>query len=894
MCGHSELDRELCHRGHHRIGTASVDVADARGAPFLEEPPQRHGDPTALAARPIFGHRQIGAATRRSKLREALCVSEIESAATTVDEVEGSTFPRQSLRQQQERRRTDTPRDQDGTTIASAVEAATQWAEHPELITFAAGSKSSSADADDLAVNLERHATFAPRNGQHREGPTQIGLECRGRLHHHELTGLEIRIVAIDLQREGEQRKRMQQPVGNGRAAIHGSQGLHGRRTVADRLVRVAADRLSSRSVAIPAPSACNTCPVGSLHSSSRTAPVPATSGWSKGLQRAAALTSGSLPGLLGGAQLAGLLFFLNPHWRTDFGPWLRTVMLYATLLGLSTLLLQLPFYWRHPQRAWRALPWTLVGVFVAFGALHWWHASALGLYLPPGINRRLIKAGALLLAGGLAGFYIALLHTMQTRPYRLRARLSMLLLCLLAVYVVVERREAYRPAAVETPRPALVRPSSEDQRLVFVGISALTLDVILPLAEQGRLPFFAQVVGSGAVARVETLSPTRHERLWWTAMTGVLPYRLADAGARRYAAGFIEPGEVFLELPAGIGFTHWGVPGGALPSSRQAPPYPPLWDVASRVGLRAAEQGFTATTPPPQPLSAGAANPDSGAGSSAPSVSDYPQEGGNFASAQGSLAAATGEETPPTLVATNARRLLLGDGARLTEPDWANSALIDLARVEAVIRGLRESRVVGLEAAPQAVFVRLDGLSDLSRQTYGAFVRVELEGRRGEDLERAAALLETYYLFLDRLLADLWATTQRSSDDQRRVSLVVASPSGVQERSSLWRPWSSVWPRIQFEGRLTGQPDGALLMFGHGVRKSSLRVRLTDVAPTVAYLLGLPVARDLDGIVRAELFEPSFLSEQPLRFVPSYGTVARPAGVRTSVGLLPDRPTLP
>ena len=49
---------------------------------------------------------------------------------------------------------------------------------------------------------------------------------------------------------------------------------------------------------------------------------------------------------------------------------------------------------------------------------------------------------------------------------------------------------------------------------------------------------------------------------------------------------------------------------------------------------------------------------------------------------------------------------------------------------------------------------------------------------------------------------------------------------------------------------------------------------RVVDVAPTLLYLAGLPLARDFDGRVLTEALEPELLKSQPLAFLPTYGTV--------------------
>jgi len=61
--------------------------------------------------------------------------------------------------------------------------------------------------------------------------------------------------------------------------------------------------------------------------------------------------------------------------------------------------------------------------------------------------------------------------------------------------------------------------------------------------------------------------------------------------------------------------------------------------------------------------------------------------------------------------------------------------------------------------------------------------------------------------------------------------------------------------------------------MQGDGVR-SGVHVaggRVVDVVPTVLYACGYPLARDFDGRVLAEAFEPAVLQRRALSFVPSF-----------------------
>ena len=60
---------------------------------------------------------------------------------------------------------------------------------------------------------------------------------------------------------------------------------------------------------------------------------------------------------------------------------------------------------------------------------------------------------------------------------------------------------------------------------------------------------------------------------------------------------------------------------------------------------------------------------------------------------------------------------------------------------------------------------------------------------------------------------------------------------------------------------------NGTLIMWGNGVREGvELEgAQITDLAPTIMYLLGLPIPSDMDGQVLAQGLEPALLESQPI-----------------------------
>ena len=528
----------------------------------------------------------------------------------------------------------------------------------------------------------------------------------------------------------------------------------------------------------------------------------------------------GAVPGIIAGTQIAGLLFFLNPH--LDFVPRavIGAMMRYGLLLGVVSLLLQLPFTWDQPRRAKRMLPWALVTVFAAAGTVHWIHASFFDFYLPAGINRRLIKAALWLSLAAVITFYTALLHTLQRRPYGIRSRVGLIVLALMAVYVVVERREAFRPRPEVTPRATVIEDRDRPSLLV-VGVPGATLDAVLPLSQQNQLPFLSRLLDEGTHGRLETLSPTRPRPLWTSLATGRYPYRHGVVSTTLFPAPFAGKDAELRLTPIGLGFVHWGAsqPLERPSSSRTLA----LWDMVERLGVESIRVGW--------PL------------------------GGR------SLPAATQNDatTPLELEWLD----LDAEARQVVEPGLRS----DMARIATLRPAL-----VG--SAGRAHFISLQGMASVTRAFYGGWAAANLDGSQSERDLAAARIVTGYYATLDSLIEQLW----NDLPEPRLIALV--SPYGTRAPNGFDRLVASVQPQRSVRGHRSGGPDGLFILHGPGVRPGHFlsHAAITDVAPTLLYALGLPVARDLDGRTLTEAMTDEQLARKALTFVPSYETL-RPLG---------------
>jgi len=570
---------------------------------------------------------------------------------------------------------------------------------------------------------------------------------------------------------------------------------------------------------------------------------------------------AGGLPGALLGAHLAGLLFFLNPDLPFRVGPVLRGVGAYAALLGAVSLLLHLPWFWGRPAKARRFLPWSLTAALGGAALLDWTHASVFAYFLPPGINSRLIKTAVWLSLGLIIGFYTALLHTQHRRRYGIKSRLGYAALVVLSLYVMVERRDAFRPHSPPRPLASVVEAGPRVE-LFVVGLEGATLDALLPLAEQGHLPFFDRALRQGAYGRLGSLTPNRWRALWTTLATGQYPYKHGMLGYQVFSADLLAPGGRFQILPLGVGFRRWGLLGAEPVREIDRSRALRAWEILARVGMPSGVLGW-----PSSDVLAG----DAPVGESLPSGAFVP----TFAIGERFFSnPVAGEATRPAELAARARLfhlspedldpLLVSRLGQEPSPMTLDAMSQDLWRESLSTFLLDQYRDV------RALFVLLPGLGRVSQATFGGYSAVQFEGSTATDSQEAAQTLSAYYSQLDGYLDRLW--------ERRRGAaiLAVVSAYGTEEAEGWRRVLGEIAGERHLYGRIDGSPDGVLLLYGTGIAEGALLtdVDLVDVVPTLAYGLGLPIARDLDGKILTTAFERGFLANHPLTFVPSYETL--------------------
>jgi len=134
------------------------------------------------------------------------------------------------------------------------------------------------------------------------------------------------------------------------------------------------------------------------------------------------------------------------------------------------------------------------------------------------------------------------------------------------------------------------------------------------------------------------------------------------------------------------------------------------------------------------------------------------------------------------------------------------------------------------------------------------------------EERRRYGQVLERQYASIDEAVGRAMAAL--APDDL----LLVVSGYGMEPLGFGKRLVERLIGDPDVSGTHETAPDGFLMAYGAPVaRGRRTRGSVVDVTPTILYFLGLPIGRDMDGYAHTDLFQPSFTSERPITFIPTY-----------------------
>lgn len=574
-------------------------------------------------------------------------------------------------------------------------------------------------------------------------------------------------------------------------------------------------------------------------------------------------LMNAALAGLLASVYLAILFLQVNPHLPLDpvqLWPLLAVVVgCYATLAAAffyALILVRQLLSTELLSPGWlslRVLSWLSAIAATAGSVLMWLNLRGLRTALAEEAARRLTVGAVALGLCALALLTIAVVHYSFGRRGSFVGATLFILAVLASVTLPIVARGNALPRALGA-YPLDVSgwsvPPRGVSRVVMLLLDGASLDYLSLATAEGRLPSFGRVIDSGAAMHLATLRPTQPGPVWATVATGKYPPRHGVISTSTYAvAGGTRP----LELLPDHCFAQALVFLGLLretPASSASLRSRPLWSMLSSQGVSVGVVGWPLTHPV-QPvrgflisdrfhqIAGGAADVN-------PTEAAYPEEVFSLGEdairgTDGGLASSTALDEEEALAP-----------AAPAMPIWRDRVY---DRVTDVLRDRFED--------VRFLAVRYRGL-DLAGHRFLPAAASLLGGGRGARGD--AASLEAYYSQMDEEVA---ALLDRLAPDDL---LIVVSGFGMEPVSMAKRLLAQVVGDPDFTGTHENAPDGFMLAYGSAVEPGRrIRGSVVDVAPTVLYFLGVPVARDIDGVARTDVFTRSFTDSQPITFVRSY-----------------------
>jgi hypothetical protein len=221
----------------------------------------------------------------------------------------------------------------------------------------------------------------------------------------------------------------------------------------------------------------------------------------------------------------------------------------------------------------------------------------------------------------------------------------------------------------------------------------------------------------------------------------------------------------------------------------------------------------------------------------------------------------------------------LLDDPALAALATNALAPDLTYARAAAVLRGAYD---------PPFFAISFHGY-DVAGHRFYRYAHPEVFGDADpEDVRRYGRVLDRYASLLGQ-----WVGQQAQALRPGEV-LVVLSAHGLEPTPLGRRLLGTLTGTTVAAASHAGGPEGFFLAVGDGIRPGA-RVRgasALDVAPTLLYLMGLPVARDMEGRVLTEILDEGFARRNPVTFIPSYASLAvAPAAPGAPLDELPPLP---
>ncbi len=369
-----------------------------------------------------------------------------------------------------------------------------------------------------------------------------------------------------------------------------------------------------------------------------------------------------------------------------------------------------------------------------------------------------------------------------------------------------------------EPPKPetlAALSPIPVDKRLTIIGMEGLSIDLLITFITEGNLPNFNFLIENGSWGTLKNFTPNEMLVLDTSFNTGKLPSQHRRLSSWQYS--YLNLKQTYEVVPRYLFFKQLTRIG--LLTEQEAPPpkyVKDIWDIFRANGTPFLERGWTQSPGPP---------------------AITPEAETLFNRIYEDLRFDTNE------VFLKVKQALCSD-----------------IMLESAVAEARE------QAQPQLLSFLLPGLNRAKSYFY-KYNFPELFGEIDqEELTRYSTVIARYYQYYDEIIGKYLASRKDNE------LLVVYSPHGV-DVLPVWKRISEwIFGDVEVSGYHENAPDGVIFFLGRDIApdRNITEMHLIDVTPTLLHYLGLPVGKDMDGVVNSAVFADEFKSE-PVLYISSY-----------------------
>ncbi len=537
--------------------------------------------------------------------------------------------------------------------------------------------------------------------------------------------------------------------------------------------------------------------------------------------------------------------------------------VLTVLLIIVAAILRNLPG-WRLPRRSplpgWPGFTTMALLTSSASAVLYWQNLLQYRDAIPvPAASALLIASVAVTLA---AATLLGVCLEVALAPLKGRGPTAALAVLAASLAVTVPLAVRPRPAPPAPPVPVATTPVEPLRRVVLVGMDGLGAEFVDDRLARGELPALAAMVRRGAYGPLTTLRPTEVTPIWTSIVTG---HRSREHGVKSFVSYRLRGSEARYELlPRGafVGLLQQTGLVTAEPVTNVARRRRALWNILNAFGIDVGVVRLPGTHPVER-------------------VRGFMLSDSFQPASRARLAESL---SPPTLANEVAARITSPedvDQALLSEfldvPSEASGDRVPWRRdlVERALSPdlstLRAGAALRAAVDPPFFATYLFGF-DVVGHSFLRYAEPEAFGDvSAEDARRYGRVVDRYAAFLAQAAGDLAAGLKP------REVLFVVSAYGMDLVSPSRRLRAALFGGQPISGTHVDAPDGFILALGDGIRAGARfeRVSVLDIAPTLLYLMGLPVARDMEGRVATEILDEELARSHAVTYIPSYESLA-------------------